>query len=164
MLFASISIAKMNSLAPYYPFLSPRVIRAIFDNDAGMRKSISVRRDFIGPIRSLKAEAMIVKHMDDEIFNSVLDRNVRFREALESERVAKLRKRARDMRGKARRGKLFGGQIDVSKLVAKLRNYEIDSLCGAIPFDGSKTAANGLLANAAINCAWLRRISETILE
>ncbi len=161
---AVIGIVKSNSMSPYYPFLSPSVVRAVFNNDAGMRKSLSVRKDFIGPIRSLRAEAKIVKYMDEEIFESTLDRNVSFEDVLATARAAKVRKRARDVGDKVRTMRLVGGQIDVTKLVAKLRDHAADAPRDILPVKRADIVANDMLARAAINYSWLRGLSDTVLK
>lgn len=161
---AIISIVKANSISPYYPFLSPSLIHAIFNNNAGMRRSLSVRRDFIGPIKCLKAEARIVRHMDKEIYGSTLDRNVSFKEVLAGGRSARVHKRARDLGRKITSRHLMGGQIDVSKLLVALRDHISGSHLDVLPMKRSDALENEMLARASINYSCIRGISDTILK
>ena len=74
-----ISLLLENRVFPYYAFLSPSILKAIFNKGFGISSSASPRKDFVGPTKSLMAEALIVKALDSKIYNSLLDRNVRFK-------------------------------------------------------------------------------------
>ena len=66
----------------YMPFLSRRVLRALFQS-YGVVKYNSLRKDFPGPVKDLTPECLIVKHFDPQLYRSRLDRMVSFAEALE---------------------------------------------------------------------------------
>jgi hypothetical protein len=75
-----IAIVLANGISPYYPFLSPKILSSVLRNRCGIGSSVSLRKDFPGPIKCLRAEAEIVKYTDRQIFTSLLERNIRFKD------------------------------------------------------------------------------------
>ncbi len=154
-----IKIASQNSTMGYYPFLSPRILQAVFSNDCGMRKGFSLQKDFVGPIASLRAEALIVKEMDEEIFNSTLDRGVSFRDVLAPAAVAKTRRKMNLLEKKIRIGSLFGGQIDNSRVVDRLHEPALTLECPTFPGGLSNKNCGDLLAKAVVNYSQVRELA-----
>lgn len=158
-----VSVAMANDITPYCPFLSPKILGAVFSNGAGLRHSVSVRRDHVGPVVSLKAEALIVKQMDAGLYTSLLDRAISFRDVLEGPKFAEIKRRARGGKKRLRGSKLYGGQIDNARVVAKLRDPALDLRCPIIPGGLTNATGNDLLAKAIVNYSWIDRIAHTIM-
>jgi hypothetical protein len=80
--FGAQHVLASTMLNLYEPFLSRRFLRAL-SVSFGVTHYDSLSRDFPGPIRSLKPEAMIVRAFDPRLYASRLDRLFSMKEALE---------------------------------------------------------------------------------
>ncbi|MFZ1946335.1 MAG: hypothetical protein WAW06_02200 [bacterium] len=80
--FGAQHVLASTMLSMYEPFLSRKFLRAL-SVSFGVTHYNSLSRDFPGPIRSLKPEAMIVRAFDRPLYTSRLDRLFSMKEALE---------------------------------------------------------------------------------
>ena len=82
-IFAGMIRLPMKRRAVYQPLIAPSIVASVNGMDLGIARDIGIRCDHRGPIAVLEAEAMIVRDLDPEIYRSVLDRGISFREVLE---------------------------------------------------------------------------------
>jgi hypothetical protein len=69
------------NLSFFDPYFSPLFLKSVFSNNLGIVKNVSLRKDFPGAIKILSLQASIVKELDPEVFKTVLDRGVSFKES-----------------------------------------------------------------------------------
>jgi hypothetical protein len=110
-------------LSLYEPFLSRRFLRAL-SVSFGVTHYNSLSRDFPGPIRSLKPEAMIVRAFDPPLYASRLDRLFSMKEALELPAflVRNLQRARKNTLGLLTRG-MRQGQVDGALLHNAARQF-----------------------------------------
>jgi hypothetical protein len=107
----------------YMPFLSRRVLRAVFQS-YGVVHYNSLRRDFPGTVKCLIPECLIVKHFDQRLYRSRLDRRVTFAEALELPLfVSDSLRRSRVLLEKLTVRGLHRGQVDAALLAAAAERF-----------------------------------------
>jgi hypothetical protein len=122
-IFAPIILYVLSKgIHPYYPFLSPRILNSVFSKGYGLSSNISLRKDFNGPIRCLEAEAEIVESMDKNVLNSLLDRNITYKDVLISHNLADIKRKYRIIVDLIKFRKLKRGQIDNSKISELINN------------------------------------------
>jgi hypothetical protein len=80
--FGPLMVLAGRRFKPYYPFLSPRIIRTL-GSQFGLVGHNSLLEGYPGHIKCLIPESRMVKRLDKKIYGSRLDRLVSFREALE---------------------------------------------------------------------------------
>jgi hypothetical protein len=158
-IFAPLMMYLLNKdINPYYPFLSPKILKSVFSNGYGLSSNISLREDFNGPIRCLEAEAKIVKSMDENIFNSLLDRNITYKDVLISHNVAKMKKKYRIIENILKnRKKLQRGQIDNSKISELIGNI-VDPNYLNIISSKDIPITNDLIKKAITNLSFIQKI------
>ena len=62
------------------PYFSPAVLASIFGKGMGIRKNLSLRADFAGPIRALEPQSLMMQKLHPALYRTMLDRNVRYSE------------------------------------------------------------------------------------
>jgi hypothetical protein len=159
-----ISQVLANGISPYYPFLSPRIVRAVFTQGYGIHSSVSLRRDFVGPIKSIGAEAEIVKYMDNRIYNSLLDRNISFRDVSYPPLLGKLKRKYHALQGKLLTDRnLLTGQIDNARIRSILEEIVKSNDSQIFPVKKKNIITNPLLTKAIVNMIYLQRVRKAII-
>lgn len=154
-----ISVASQYCMTPYYPFLSPHILQAAFSSGCGMMHSFSLTKDHVGPIASLKAEALIVRAMDPKVYTSLLDRKIRFSDVLAPAAIADTQRRLRHLRQRLTRSNLFAGQIDNSRVVAALHEPPFRVEVPGFPNGLSNSGTNDLLAKGVVTYAQIKELA-----
>lgn len=62
------------------PYFSPKILASIFAKGMGIKRNLSLRKDFSGIARALKPQSLIVRKISPELYHSLLDRNIRYSE------------------------------------------------------------------------------------
>ena len=123
-IFSGMMLLGASEHDTYYPFLSFDLLRSVYSRGLGARRSLSIRSDFPGPVAALVPESIIVRSMDREIYRSVLDRGVSFREALEYPmKLSEAIRKARNLIRKIRFRGYFAGQVDNTAIHVKMASY-----------------------------------------
>ena len=64
----------------YLPYFSPIFLKNLFKAGYGIKNNISVRSDHPGGIKIIEAHAKIVEKLNKKLYNTLLDRNVKYSE------------------------------------------------------------------------------------
>ena len=148
-----------NGIHPYYPFLSPKILNSIFSNGYGCSSNVDLRRDFSGPIKCLIAEAKIVKFMDKQIFNSLLDRNIKFKDTFYPLFLAEMKRKINIVIDILLTKKdLIRGQIDNSRIQAITNEYTKIADIKILPLNQNMSISNALLTKAMVNLSYIQKI------
>lgn len=111
----------------YFPFLSPRILKAVFGQGLGIARNVSLRNDAHGYIRSVLSESVIVRELDERIYASVLDRGFSFKEVFEYPLfLVRLLMSIRAVKKRVRFRNCVFGQIDNSRIERLVARYARD--------------------------------------
>jgi len=126
-IFSPIILSAKENIDTYYPFLSPAILSSIFKS-SGVAYHSTLDSFFPGPIRCIQSEAEIVRSFSNELYRSVLDRGVSFKEALELPLfLASLIRHARLRFIKLLRLKYYQGQVDLEQLAKPAKQFILEN-------------------------------------
>jgi len=159
--FGGLTLLELaKGIFPYYPFLSPKIIRSIFKNKYGMSSNISLRNNFNGPIKCLEAEAKIVKFMDKQIFNSLLDRNIKFKDVLYPLYFANMKRTYYLTIDRLITKKhLKSGQMDNTKIFKIAENTANTAELKTLLTNQNTSISNPLLTRSIVNLCYVLKLS-----
>lgn len=165
--FAGIFLSALaHGIDPYYPYISPGILAAVFNGGYGIKRNVSVRDDFSGSIKSIEVQSKIVKRMDNEIFRSLLDRNIRFADALKPRFIGGLIRKYHILRQKVSYpGQLSKSQVDHSPISTILEKFISDSQYSPLTsrLDGGVTGLkNRIILGANFSLFLIQEISDDL--
>lgn len=165
-IFGGLTLLELtNGISPYYPFLSPKILRSFFSYGYGISSNVSLREDFKGSIKCLEAEAKIVKFMDKQIYNSLLDRHIKFKEVLSPLYFAKMKRVYHMVIDELLTNKrLVPGQIDNRKIWQITRDLAKTSDLEILSQDHKKIISNRLLVKAIVNLSYILKIANPVTQ
>jgi Rps23 Pro-64 3,4-dihydroxylase Tpa1-like proline 4-hydroxylase len=113
-----------------------------------------------GSIKCLEVEAEIVKIMDKQIFHSLLDRNIKFKDALSPLYLANIKRKYYMVIDKFLLTKgLISGQIDNSKIREIARDFTKTAELRILSINQKQNISNPLLINAVPNLLYILKIA-----
>lgn len=130
----------------YLPYFSPHFLKSLFSSGYGIKNHISLRKDFPGKIKIIKAQAEIVKALNPALYKSLLDRNIRYAEVNYPDFISNNLMRFRNLKDKIKTRKYdFTGQVDFNdvKEHSVFQNMEMNKYF--IDTFGNKSSGNNSL-------------------
>jgi hypothetical protein len=133
-IFSGIVLLASRDHSVYQPLISPMILGSLYRRGLGFVGDLNFREAYGGAVSSLEPEALIVREMDRDIFENVLDRGISFREVLELPPWRlKLARKRRNILRKLRNRNFRFGQVDNRAIRDEVGGYA-QSLAGSHQF------------------------------